>query len=97
MGIRVPDQISVVGYDDIDLADVVTPALTTVHVPHRRMGQAAAELLISLIEDDIAPRRNVVLDTSLNVRASLALPSESSAGVSNPVGSEAHPTSRPRG
>ena len=49
LGIVVPDAISVVGYDDIDLADVATPALTTVHVPHRRMGKAAAELLLGMI------------------------------------------------
>ena len=47
-GISVPDDVSIVGFDDIDLASVTDPPLTTVHVPHRRMGQAAAELLLAI-------------------------------------------------
>ncbi len=71
LGIVVPDAISVVGYDDIDLADVATPALTTVHVPHRRMGNAAAELLLGMI-GNVEVKRNVVLETSITLRSSLA-------------------------
>jgi len=71
LGIAVPDAISVVGYDDIDLAEVATPALTTVHVPHRRMGKAAAELLLGMI-GNVEVRRNVVLETSITLRSSLA-------------------------
>ena len=71
LGIVVPDAISVVGYDDIDLADVATPALTTVHVPHRRMGKAAAELLLGMIRSEEV-ERNVVLETSITLRSSLA-------------------------
>ncbi len=71
LGIVVPDGISVVGYDDIDLADVATPTLTTVHVPHRRMGKAAAELLLGMI-GNLEVERNVVLETSITLRSSLA-------------------------
>jgi len=46
LGLDVPRDLSVTGFDNIELAEVVTPALTTVHVPHRRMGQAAAEQLL---------------------------------------------------
>jgi LacI family transcriptional regulator len=71
LGIAVPDAISVVGYDDIDLAEVATPALTTVHVPHRRMGKAAAALLLGMIgKADVD--RNVVFETSITPRSSLA-------------------------
>ncbi|MGI9379550.1 MAG: substrate-binding domain-containing protein, partial [Methyloligellaceae bacterium] len=49
LGLRVPQDISIVGFDDIDLASIVSPRLTTVHVPHRRMGKRAAELLIEMI------------------------------------------------
>lgn len=51
LGLKVPDDLSVVGFDDIDLAQVIVPALTTVRVPHRRMGTAAAELLVRLIRE----------------------------------------------
>jgi len=46
IGLIVPRDVSVVGFDNIDLARVVSPKLTTVHVPHRRMGQAAARVLL---------------------------------------------------
>ena len=41
LGLRVPEDISITGFDDIDIAPFVEPPLTTVHVPHRRMGTAA--------------------------------------------------------
>ncbi len=47
-GIAVPADVSVVGFDNIDLASVTDPPLTTIHVPHRRMGQTAAEILLAL-------------------------------------------------
>ncbi|CAN0499208.1 unnamed protein product, partial [Discosporangium mesarthrocarpum] len=46
--LRVPDDFSVVGFDDIELASIVDPELTTVRAPHRQMGQAAAEMLVAL-------------------------------------------------
>lgn len=56
LGLHVPGEVSIVGFDDIDLAVAVTPQLTTVHVPHRRMGQAAARLLIAYIRDQRRPQ-----------------------------------------
>lgn len=47
-GLAVPKDISVTGFDDIELASLVTPRLTTVHVPHRAMGEAAAEALVAM-------------------------------------------------
>ncbi|MDG2198928.1 MAG: LacI family DNA-binding transcriptional regulator [SAR324 cluster bacterium] len=52
MGFRIPDDVSVTGFDDIELAQVVDPPLTTVHVPHRRMGTRAAQILVSLINGE---------------------------------------------
>lgn len=48
LGISVPDEVSITGFDDIELAEIVTPPLTTVHVPHREMGRRAARLLLAL-------------------------------------------------
>lgn len=47
LGLAVPGDISITGFDDLELATVVEPAITTVHVPHREMGKLAAEVLIS--------------------------------------------------
>jgi LacI family transcriptional regulator len=48
LGLTVPGDVSVVGFDDIDLAEACEPGLTTVHVPHRRMGAAAARALLQM-------------------------------------------------
>jgi LacI family transcriptional regulator len=50
LGLHVPDDISITGFDDIELANIVYPALTTVHVPHREMGRIAAQELIDMVE-----------------------------------------------
>ena len=52
MGLRVPDDVSITGFDDIELAKILDPPLTTVHVPHRLMGRTAAEILIRMVEGD---------------------------------------------
>ncbi len=49
MKLRVPEDISITGFDDIELAQVVEPNLTTVHVPHRKMGRKAAQTLVDMI------------------------------------------------
>ncbi len=48
MDMKVPSEISIVGFDDIEIASIIDPKLTTVHVPHRRMGAAAADCLIAM-------------------------------------------------
>lgn len=50
LGLDVPGDISVTGFDDIELARITTPRLTTVHVPHRAMGRRAAAALIEMVE-----------------------------------------------
>jgi LacI family transcriptional regulator len=70
-GLDVPDDVSVVGFDDIDLAPHVDPALTTVHQPIRRKGEEAVRLLLSVVERrDLAPSEHRRLETRLIVRAS---------------------------
>lgn len=72
VGMSVPDDISITGFDDIGLAQVVDPPLTTVRVPHRTMGEAAARLLLDLLEE-IGPECRQ-LPTELCLRKSLAKP-----------------------
>ena len=49
MGLRVPHDISVTGFDDIEVATIIDPPLTTVHVPHRDMGGLAAQSLLQML------------------------------------------------
>ena len=51
MGLRVPQDVSITGFDDIELARILRPALTTVHVPHREMGRKAALTLVEMVEN----------------------------------------------
>jgi LacI family transcriptional regulator len=69
-GFHIPDQISIVGFDDIPQASLVYPKLTTVRQPLEQMGQVAVKLLLERIEDhSILPQR-VVLETQLVIRDS---------------------------
>lgn len=70
-GLRVPEDISVVGYDDIPLASAVSPPLTTVAQPVTELATISTELLLSRIEDG-TPRdlERIVLDTDLVIRDS---------------------------
>ncbi|WP_050927678.1 LacI family DNA-binding transcriptional regulator [Aestuariivita boseongensis] len=70
MGLRVPEDVSITGFDDIELAEIVTPALTTVHVPHREMGRRAAQKLLSLRAGD-DPGPSIELATTIQWRESL--------------------------
>lgn len=73
MGLRVPEDVSVTGFDDIELASVVRPRLTTVHVPHRKMGRIAAGMLIECLRSGKA-LTSVELPTSIQMRETLAPP-----------------------
>jgi len=75
LGLRVPEDLSIVGYDDIPLARWVSPRLTTVHQPLQRMGEEAARLVIRLSEEDVRTTPRMDLATSLVVRESTAPPS----------------------
>jgi len=72
-GLRVPEDVSITGFDDIELAEVSEPALTTVHLPHRRMGKAAATTLLA-IRDGTADGQGIELETRVVLRESLAAP-----------------------
>jgi LacI family transcriptional regulator len=69
-GVRVPDELAVVGFDDIAVAALLQPALTTVRQEKEKLGRAAAEGLIQMIEDPGAPPPRVQVPARLIVRAS---------------------------
>ncbi len=55
-GLHVPEDISIIGYDNIDLAPYFAPPLTTIHQPKRRLGKTAIEILMARMKNkDIAP------------------------------------------
>ena len=74
-GYKVPEDIGVMGFDDIYMAGVVEPALTTIKQPNYEMGYRAAELLIDAIETAGSPEKReeaktIILDTELTIRQS---------------------------
>ena len=73
LGVDVPGELSVTGYDDINIVGDMTPALTTVHVPARTIGKRAAESLLQQVHGE-AMTHSIRLDADLIVRNSCAPP-----------------------
>jgi LacI family transcriptional regulator len=72
-GVRIPDDVALVGFDDIPTAAAVEPALTTVRQPIERLGSMAADLLLSLLDNppnENGPAHQIILPTQLVVRDS---------------------------
>jgi DNA-binding LacI/PurR family transcriptional regulator len=74
-GLRVPEDLSVVGYDDLPVVSWVDPPLTTVHQPLMDMAAAATELALALGRGERPARTRIELATSLTIRQSTAPPS----------------------
>ncbi len=77
-GRRVPDDVSIVGFDDVPRASTWDPPLTTVRQPLVDKGRAAADLLLELIEQ--RPARRIELPIELVVRSSTAPPPPAGPG-----------------
>jgi LacI family transcriptional regulator len=75
MGKVIGVDVSITGYNDIPLLDLMQPPMTAVRVPYRQMGADAASTLLSLIAGDDVPPERVLLSPSLTIRASTAPPS----------------------
>jgi LacI family transcriptional regulator len=69
-GLAVPDDVAVVGFDDISIAAHTQPALTTVRQPSQEMGEAAATMLLASLSGEPMPAEPLVLPTHLVVRES---------------------------
>ncbi|MFD5074625.1 LacI family DNA-binding transcriptional regulator [Streptomyces sp. NPDC058371] len=70
VGRRVPDDVAVVGFDDIPVARHTEPSLTTVRQPMREMGETAARMLLARLAGGASPTSPVVLPTEVIVRGS---------------------------
>ncbi|EGQ7947096.1 substrate-binding domain-containing protein [Vibrio parahaemolyticus] len=73
LGIKVPDDLSIIGYDDIHIAKFMSPSLTTIHQPKYRLGQAAVETLVRRLDDKSNEAQVVQLEPTLVVRNSVKL------------------------
>ncbi len=69
-GVRVPDDLAIIGFDDIPQAKWTQPPLTTVHQPTMEKGEIAAQLLLSLIAGEPLSEAQVILPTELVIRQS---------------------------
>ncbi len=74
MGVRIPDDISLVAFDDFQWGDLVTPRITRVAQPTYEMGRTGAETLIARIQHPLAPSRRILLGAHLLLRESAAAP-----------------------
>ncbi len=74
LGVQVPDQLSVVGFDNIPESALAHPSLTTVQQPMRQMGREALAMLVSLIAGEDLMTTHLTLDTTLVVRGSTTAP-----------------------
>jgi LacI family transcriptional regulator len=70
LGLRVPEDVAISGWDDIPLAALVSPSLTTIAQPLRQLGATAAVLLAERIDGDRSAPREVLLPTHLVIRRS---------------------------
>lgn len=70
-GKSVPDDVSIVGFDDVDMAEHLTPPLTTVHVPKEAIGAAAVQRLQARAADPTAVFSTTLIDVSLVIRQSV--------------------------
>jgi len=70
-GMRIPQQMAVMGYDDIELARYLTPPLSTIHQPKDALGELAIDTLIHRLSDPDASQQTLVLTPELVVRESV--------------------------
>jgi len=70
--IKVPDDMSIIGLDNIALTEIVSPALTTIELEKYRIGKTAMELLLNRIRNKKLPKQTCIFKTKLIVRESTA-------------------------
>ncbi len=76
-GLRCPEDISLIGFDGLDLTEMTTPQLASVYQSPYQLGATAAQLALDRVAEKNSPFRNIVLKTDLKIRESVAPPPES--------------------
>jgi LacI family transcriptional regulator len=85
-GLRIPDQVAVLGFDDSDWAEIVDPPITTVKQPAYELGVHAAALMLARMKKKRVKREIMYMDTTLIIRRSCGCPANTgSNGESNQV------------
>jgi len=69
-GIKIPSELEVIGFDDIGLASIYNPPLTTIAQPKYDMGVTALNMLVDLINKKELKKKNVLIDPKLVIRES---------------------------
>src|SRR6267154_4149023 len=82
-GLRCPEDVSIMGFDDLDLAETTNPSLSSVSQSGYQLGTTAARLLLDRREGDTSPAKHIVLETQLNLRHSVAPPPEAPQDTSS--------------
>lgn len=70
LGIRVPEELSVIGFDNVETSRITSPPLTTIAQPGFQMGQQACSILVEKIQNPALPDRHILLNTELVIRES---------------------------
>ncbi|MDH8679901.1 LacI family DNA-binding transcriptional regulator [Fusibacter bizertensis] len=68
-GIKIPDDISLIGFDDIDYAEFFNPPLTTVHQPVEEIAESTADIMIGILDDNLK-HQHIIFDTEIVIRNS---------------------------
>ena len=76
-GYKVGLDVSIVGFDDLEVSEEMDPPLSTVRVPGYKMGAMAAELLIGVIEGEVSQPQQYVLESNLIIHRSTCNPRDS--------------------
>lgn len=75
---KVPNDISIIGFDDIAFAQYSTPALTTIHKPIDKISEIGMQMLIALMNNGTLEKTQILVDTFLVIRESLSFPTKQS-------------------
>lgn len=70
LGIRVPEQLSVIGFDNVEASRMTHPTITTIAQPGFQLGQQACSILVEKISNPVLPQRHILLNTELIIRES---------------------------
>jgi len=77
-GLQCPQDVSLIGFDDLDIAEMTNPQLSSVYQPGYQLGATAARLLLERVAGSTSAARHLVLETELKIRQSVAPPPEAS-------------------